>query len=90
VGPYRLDVARTLESLAESFAVLPMAEAARAAFPARELTADEARRAAHGMRLPATSLEAGPVAAFAPDGTLVAIVTEQDGSAKPVLVLAPA
>jgi tRNA pseudouridine55 synthase len=90
VGPYGLSGARTLEQLGAEFSLLPMAEAARAAFPARELTDDEARRAAHGMRLPAVSMPEGPVAAFAPDGTLVAIVTEENGSAKPVLVLTPA
>ena len=91
VGPYGLDRARTLPQLEESFAVLALADAARAAFPARELSADEARRLAHGMRLPALGDAAGdPVAAFAPDGTLVALVSEQGGTARPVLVLDPA
>ena len=53
VGPYGLDVARTLEQLTEHFSVLPIAEAARAAFPARELTEEEARRLSHGQRLEA-------------------------------------
>ena len=93
VGPYGLDRARTLPQLEESFAVLALADAARAAFPARELSADEARRLAHGMRLPALGEGDGagdPVAAFAPDGTLVALVSEQGGTARPVLVLDPA
>ena len=34
VGPYDLAVARTLDDLAEDFAVLPLAEAARAGFRA--------------------------------------------------------
>ena len=37
VGPYGLDVAHTLDELAEAFTVLPIADAARAAFPARDL-----------------------------------------------------
>lgn len=90
VGPYGLGVARTLEALAERFSVLPLADAARAAFPCRELTAEEARRLAHGMRLPASGAGEGPVAAFAPGGELVALVTERGTTAKPVLVLAPA
>jgi len=94
VGPYGLDGARTLEELAASFTVLPVADAARAAFPVRELDDDEARRLGHGMRVaaadPPAADGAGPVAAFAPDGTLVALITEQGGSARAVLVLAPA
>jgi tRNA pseudouridine55 synthase len=92
VGPYGLDVARTLDELAESFAVLPMEAAARAAFPARELDAEEARKLAHGMRLPASGAAdpEGPVAAFGPDGALVALIVDQGPVAKPVLVLAPA
>jgi tRNA pseudouridine55 synthase len=88
VGPYGLDVARTLESLGEEFAVLAMADAARAAFPVRELDADEARRLAHGQRLDAVGLGEHPVAAFAPDGTLVAILRETGPTARPLLVLA--
>ncbi len=87
VGPYGLAQARTLEQLAGAFALLPLAEAARVAFPARELDADEARRLAHGMRLDAVGLGAGPVAAFAPDGALVAVVTEEGATTRPLVVL---
>lgn len=87
VGPYGLEVARTLEQLESSFSVLSLAEAARAAFPARELTADEARKLAHGQRLKATGLGERPTAAFAPDGHLVAIVSEKGPTALPLLVL---
>ena len=37
VGPYGLDAAHTLDELAETFAMLPIADAARAAFPALDL-----------------------------------------------------
>jgi tRNA pseudouridine55 synthase len=87
VGPYALDQARTLETLAEEFDVVPMAEAARLAFPARELTEDEARRLAHGVRLTAVGLGSAPAAAFAPDGALVAVVSEEGGVARPLVVL---
>ena len=66
VGPYDLGQARTLEQLDDDFGVLGIAQAARLAFPARELTDDEARRLAHGIRLPAIGLGTAPVAAFAP------------------------
>jgi tRNA pseudouridine55 synthase len=87
VGPYGLDVARTLDVLAESFSVLPMADAARVAFPVRELDAEEAHRLVHGQRLAAVGLGEQPVAAFAPDGSLVAIVSETGPTARPLLVL---
>jgi tRNA pseudouridine55 synthase len=90
VGPYGLDVARTLDELAEHLDVLGVAEAARAAFPARELTEDEARRLGHGQRLQAVGAGNGPVAAFAPDGRLVAIVEESGPTARPLVVMSPA
>jgi tRNA pseudouridine55 synthase len=90
VGPYTLDGALTLEEAAEGFAVLPIADAARAAFPARELSDDEARRLAHGHRLDATGTGPDPVAAFAPDGRLVALVSDTGPTARPLVVLAPA
>jgi tRNA pseudouridine55 synthase len=101
VGGYGLDVARTLEQLAGQFKVLPLAEAASAAFPRRDLSTDEARRLAHGGRLaapappvPGLSTAATPAApglptaAYAPDGTLVALITEQSGQARPLVVFA--
>jgi len=91
VGGYGLAAARTLDQLAERFEVMPLAQAAAAAFPRRDLSADEARRLAHGGRLPAASPRPGPdhpTAAFAPDGSLVALLTEQSGQARPLVVFA--
>jgi tRNA pseudouridine55 synthase len=87
VGGYRAEDARTLEQLAERFEVLPLAQAAAAAFPRRELTADEARRLAHGGRLAASGADE-PTAAYAPDGTLIALVTDESGQARPLVVFA--
>jgi tRNA pseudouridine55 synthase len=87
VGPYGLDVARTLDALGEDFAVLPMADAARAAFPARELDAAETQRLVHGQRVDAVGLGEQPAAAFAPDGGLVAIVSETGLTARALIVL---
>ena len=87
VGPYGLDMAHTMPELEQELTMLPLADAARAALPARDLTAEEARRLAHGQRLRATGLAGGPVAAFAPDGTLVAIIEETGPTARPLLVL---
>ncbi|NLF05509.1 MAG: tRNA pseudouridine(55) synthase TruB [Actinomycetales bacterium] len=94
VGGYGLGVARTLDGLAESFDVLPLAEAARAILPARELSEHEAQELSFGRALgldPAVrGTREAPVAAFAPDGTLVALLADERGKARPVLVLASA
>jgi tRNA pseudouridine55 synthase len=89
VGPYQIGAARTLERLAESLEVIPLAQAAASAFPRRDLSEDEARRVAHGARLPLSDESGGPVAAFAPDGSLVALLTDEDGRARPLAVFAP-
>jgi tRNA pseudouridine55 synthase len=91
VGSYRIEDARTLEQLAERFDVVPLDQAAQAAFPRRDLSADEARRLAHGGRLAPAAASApapGPTAAYAPDGTLIALVTEESGEARPLVVFA--
>ncbi|MGH3327611.1 MAG: tRNA pseudouridine(55) synthase TruB, partial [Streptomycetales bacterium] len=53
VGPYTLGQARTLGQLEAAFGVLPLEEAAAAAFPRRDVDESEARAVAHGGRLPA-------------------------------------
>lgn len=92
VGPYRLDQAQTLPDLSERIRVTPLAQAAAAAFPAVDLSADDARRLAHGARIavPASvTLPPGaPAAAFAPDGALVALVTEDSGRLRSLAVFA--
>jgi tRNA pseudouridine55 synthase len=89
VGPYKISAARTLEQLAESLEVTLLAEAAACAFPRRDLTEDEARRVSHGARLPVSDAGGGPVAAFAPDGSLVALLTDEAGQARSLAVFAP-
>jgi len=89
VGPYSVDEARSLEQLATDLSVLPMADAARAAFPARELTDEQVRMLRYGQRLPATGGPAGPVAGFAPDGSLVALVEDHGDRARSLLVVPP-
>jgi tRNA pseudouridine55 synthase len=97
VGPYSLDQARTLEQLAEELNVLEMSQAARALMPNRELTADEATEISFGRRIaagaaagtPEAATAEHPAAAFAPDGSLVALLADSGSFAKPVLVFAP-
>jgi tRNA pseudouridine55 synthase len=92
VGGLTLAEARTLEQLetvAPDVVTLPMAEAARQAFPQREATADEARVLSHGGPLATVGIE-GPYAVFAPTGEVLAIVSEREGRARAEIVLAPA
>jgi tRNA pseudouridine55 synthase len=78
--------------------VLPLAEAAAEAFSRLDLTSDEARRLAQGARLPrpphdalaAVNAPGTPIAAFAPDGTLVALVTEEGGRLRSLAVFVDA
>jgi len=96
VGGYGLEVARTLEELVAvaddtPLDVLPLAQAARAMFPVRDLTPEEASALSFGKHIDAGELGASePVAAIAPDGTLVALLTTSGPHARPVLVFAPA
>jgi tRNA pseudouridine55 synthase len=76
VGPYGLDVAHTLEELADDLVVLPIADAARAAFAARDVDAAAATVVSHGGPLPATG-SPGPVAVFGPDGGFLALVEDR-------------
>jgi tRNA pseudouridine55 synthase len=68
----------------------PLEEAAAAAFPRLDLSADDARRLAQGARLPLPSEDwpapGAPVAAFGPDGALVALVTAESGSLRSLAV----
>ena len=84
VGPYDLGVARTLEQLADDFAVLPLAAAARAAFPAVDLDepSADAVRVGRALDLPVEEL----CAVFAPDGEFLALYEPRDGGARPVAV----
>ncbi|MEZ7132148.1 tRNA pseudouridine(55) synthase TruB [Nonomuraea sp. AD125B] len=86
VGPYDLSLARTLDELAERCVILPIGEAVAAAFPRRDVTAEEARIIGHGGRLPAAGLGEGPIGVFGPDGTLLALVEEQGRTARPLAV----
>lgn len=87
-GPYRVAEARTLDQLAESFTVQPLAEAVAAVFPRRDVPAEEARRVAHGGRLPVAGFGPGPVGVFGPDGALLALMEESAEVAKPLAVFA--
>ncbi|HEY1134662.1 MAG TPA: tRNA pseudouridine(55) synthase TruB [Nocardioides sp.] len=84
VGPYSLDVARTLEQLEESYDALPVASAARAAFPALDLDPRQAGavRVGRALDVPLDGL----TALFDPDGEFLALYEPRDGAARAVAV----
>ncbi|MFF8596844.1 tRNA pseudouridine(55) synthase TruB [Streptomyces sp. NPDC015220] len=90
VGPYKLDAARTLDQLQQELTVMPVAEAASAAFPRWDVDARRARLLTNGVRLemPDEYAGGGPVAVFGPENRLLALVEEHRGKAKSLAVFA--
>ncbi|MEV5008157.1 tRNA pseudouridine(55) synthase TruB [Streptomyces sp. NPDC093064] len=88
VGPYKLDSARTLDQLQQELTVMPIGEAAAAAFPRWDVDDRRARLLINGVRLevPDEYAGAGAVAVYGPDGRLLALVEEQRGKAKSLAV----
>ena len=91
VGPFGLEVAKTLDELAalDDPVTLPLADAVRTAMPARDVSEDEARALSFGRSLEPTGV-VGTHGAFTADGTVIALLAESDGRARPVLVFTPA
>ncbi len=92
VGPYRVADAATLDELAADLRVVPMAAAAAAAFERLDLSEEQARLVAHGGRLARAAgrrPDGGrPVAAFGPDGELIALLSPREESYQPLAVFA--
>jgi tRNA pseudouridine55 synthase len=84
VGPFGIDSARTLDELAESFAMTPISEAVRAWFPVHAVDdADAAAvRVGRPLDLPLDVL----TGVFAPDGTFLALYEPSGDTARPVAV----
>jgi tRNA pseudouridine55 synthase len=96
VGAFTLADAHALAELSalddpDRVPVTALADAARAQFARRELTEAEATAVGHGQRVPSANPGTpDPVAAFAPDGRLVAMLDESGHKAKAHVVFAPA
>lgn len=88
VGPYKLDTARTLDQLQKELTVMPIAEAATAAFPRWDVDGRRARLLLNGVRLdmPDEYAGSGAVAVFDPEGRFLALVEAQRGKAKSLAV----
>ncbi|WP_149180646.1 tRNA pseudouridine(55) synthase TruB [Streptomyces sp. TRM49041] len=86
VGPYKLDAARTLDQLQEDLTVMPIAEAAAAAFPRWDVDERRAKLLLNGVRIDMPPYDTAPVAVFGPDNRFLALVEERGGRAKSVAV----
>jgi tRNA pseudouridine55 synthase len=88
VGAFTLAEASTLDELAalDDPVTMPLAAAADRCFPRRDASDDEARVLSHGGALKPVGITE-PYAVFAPDGSVLGIVRERDGRARPEIVL---
>ena len=86
VGAFDLSVARTLDALADDFAVLPIADAARATFATVDLDDTQAADVRVGRPLDLVLPGEGPHAVFAPGGEFLALYEQRGPRAAPVAV----
>jgi tRNA pseudouridine55 synthase len=86
-GPFTVAQAAPVEEAAAALVAgggagaLALTDAATTVFPARSVTAEQARALLYGQRIPATDA-AGPHAAIDPDGRLVALVEDAGATAR--------
>ena len=64
--------------------MLPIAEAARAGFPAYELDEAQATEVRYGRKLPVLLHDTGAVALFAPDGEFLALYQQVPDVTEPL------
>jgi tRNA pseudouridine55 synthase len=83
IGSYRLEDAKTLEDALE---VTSMEVAARSQFACLKLDEQQAIDLIHGKRIKAGEQLSEPVAAFAPDGHLLAMLTRSGSQYKSLVV----
>jgi tRNA pseudouridine55 synthase len=90
VGRYGLDEARTLDELADAPRLsYSLDEAGLLGFPRRDLEPDEVDSVGHGRALRAAGIE-GVYAATAPDGRVIALLSDEGPGTRSVTVLRPA
>ncbi len=85
VGGFSLAEAATLAELEADFRAIGLSEAVARAMPRRDVSAVEADDVAHGRPLVRAS-EAGPTGVFAPDGTVLAVMSPEGDQLRPRVV----
>ncbi|GGV59707.1 tRNA pseudouridine(55) synthase TruB [Streptomyces longisporoflavus] len=90
VGPYKLDAAKTIDQLQEELTVMPVADAAAAAFPRWDVDDRRAKLLLNGVRIemPEEYAGVGAVAVFDPRGRFLVLAEELKGKAKSLAVFA--
>lgn len=83
IGSYLVEEAKTLE---ETLEITSMEDAARNQFDSIDLDAQQATDLVHGKRIKAGEKLGEPVAAFAPDGRLMAMLTRSGSQYKSLVV----
>ncbi len=86
VGRFDLEQAKTLEELGDELTLVPIADAARATFPAVDLDEEQAAAVRVGRPLRTQLPGAGEHAVFAPDGEFLALYEPTETGARPVAV----
>jgi tRNA pseudouridine55 synthase len=87
VGPFGLEQAATMDELAERADPigLPLADAVAAVMPVRPISQAEVTALGYGQSIEPAGL-VGTYGALGPDGRVIALLDEQSGRARPVLV----
>ncbi|HEU4512610.1 MAG TPA: tRNA pseudouridine(55) synthase TruB [Nocardioidaceae bacterium] len=88
VGPFTLDDARTLDELADGFAVVPIDDLARRCFPSRTLDDADAAAVHVGRKLGIDLGVEGPVAVFDGTGRFLALYEQRGETAAALSVFA--
>lgn len=90
VGPYKLDAAKTIDQLQEELTVMPVADAAAAAFPRWDVDERRAKLLLNGVRIemPGEYAGVGAVAVFDAEGRFLVLTEELKGKAKSLAVFA--
>lgn len=90
VGPYKLDAAKTIDQLQEELTVMPVADAAAAAFPRWDVDERRAKLLLNGVRIemPGEYAGVGAVAVFDAEGRFLVLAEELKGKAKSLAVFA--
>jgi tRNA pseudouridine55 synthase len=86
VGPFGLERARTLDELAESFELVPLAEVVATAYARVDVDEATAVQVLHGGRIPAPDGLEGTAGVFGPDGRVLSVADPVDGVLRPSVV----
>ncbi len=86
VGSFSLDMASSLDALAEDLRMVPLDVAVTSTFPRLEVAEDDVRRIGFGQPVAFELPSEGPVGVFGPDGGLVALMARRDGVPRSLVV----